>query len=220
MKRRHYSRKIELQQNWDSFLDVLTNTVGVLIFICLFTSLVAAESTSIIRTPLENQTDKEAIFFECKSERIRSLENQKVSEEISDFLESLPEVNTRNLDRFLTKMNQFSVKTDHYQVSRSMQYSYLYDDYVIQTNYKPLQDISGETSQQLGQPNSEFQKKLESYDPQSEYLAFLVREDCFQAFRRARDIAWKRNFNVGWEPVATPEDIVFTSQGGRSIGVQ
>lgn len=220
MKRRHHSRKIELQQNWDSFLDVLTNTVGVLIFICLFTSLVAAESTSIIRTPLESQTDKNAIFFECKAGRVRSLDNQKVSEEFSDFLKTLPDVTASNIDRLISEMSQFSVRTEHFNVNQTMDYSYLYDSYVIQTNYEPLQDISGEKSQQLNDRNSEFQEKLKSYDPQSEYLAFLVREDCFQAFRQARDIAWKQNFNVGWEPVEASEDIVFTSKGGRAIGVQ
>lgn len=57
--RNRRARKISNpSQNLDSFLDILTNTVGVLMFIGLFVSLLAVEAGTIIRTPLRSETNK------------------------------------------------------------------------------------------------------------------------------------------------------------------
>ena len=62
-KRRQYLVLPNQSQNLDSFLDVMTNTVGVLVFICLFVYLVAAQATKTIRTPIVSQSDKTPRFL-------------------------------------------------------------------------------------------------------------------------------------------------------------
>lgn len=220
MKRRHYHGSTELKQNWDSFLDVLTNTVGVLIFVCLFASLVAAESTTIIRTPLESKTEKEPVFYECNNNKVRPLDNKEVAADLSQFMDSLPKVDLYNLDDLLERINQFSVVTSYYRVRRSLKFSSYQDSYVSETRYEPLQADSGESIEEINKPSSEFQVSLKSIDKDIDYVAFLIREDCFSAFRSARETAWNSGFKVGWEPIKKSKDIVFTTGGGRSIGVQ
>ena len=48
--RRRSIKSIVPSQNLDSFLDVLTNTVGVLMLVGLFISLVAVDSATIVPT--------------------------------------------------------------------------------------------------------------------------------------------------------------------------
>ena len=68
MRSRGRRRSNTIEQNLDSFLDVLTNTVGVLMFISLFVTLIATGGSSkskiTIQTPLSSDTDKESIY-EC-----------------------------------------------------------------------------------------------------------------------------------------------------------
>ena len=66
-RRRHNSKP---DQNLDSFLDILTNTVGVLMFIGLFISLLAVETGTVIRTPLQSQTRKIGKFFEVRNNQV------------------------------------------------------------------------------------------------------------------------------------------------------
>lgn len=70
MRRRQHKQHNPPTQNLDSFLDVLTNTVGVLMFVSLFVSLVAVESATIVRTPLVSSTQKTPQFFEIRGNRV------------------------------------------------------------------------------------------------------------------------------------------------------
>lgn len=62
-KPRKYNRSSLPIGNLDSFLDIMTNTVGVLMFVSLFITLVAVQSGTTIRTPLVSQTEKNLIFL-------------------------------------------------------------------------------------------------------------------------------------------------------------
>ena len=63
MRTRRYRQLNSPSQNLDSFLDILTNTVGVLMFISLFITVVAVESSTIVTTPLVSNTEKKPRFL-------------------------------------------------------------------------------------------------------------------------------------------------------------
>jgi hypothetical protein len=231
MRRKRYFTSHRPQQNLDSFLDILTNTVGVLMFISLFITLVAVQSSTIVRTPLAKETDKKVNFFEISGNRVIYLDNKSVTQQIKDFLGNLPECNKPSyisgfidgyLDELrnyqscvqnqLQQLKEFRAETKNYEVE-------LVDLKSLSWQYNPKSPNDGESGMELNRSNSEYRNILSKLETDKDYVAFLVRPDSFSAFRQAREIAWKAGFDVGWEPQTLENPIVFGS-GGRTVGVQ
>ncbi len=234
MRTRRIRKTLHPSQNLDSFLDVLTNTVGVLMFISLFVSLLAVESGNIIKTPLVSQTNKKPVFFEIKDNQVMFIDTETIQRQIDYLLASLPKCNEPNIpnnfsssylyEYYLQQLEdyrncvvnraetiqKFQGNTDYYNVS--------FIDFTALI-YEPKNDIKGESTQEINQEKSNFQKILQQINNQDNYLAFIVRADSFDTFRAARKEAWQAGFDVGWEPQEQDNPIVFGSEG-RSIGVQ
>jgi hypothetical protein len=60
----------------------------------------------------------------------------------------------------------------------------------------------GETADQLANPAAEISQMLATLDPARTMLLFHVYPDSYDIFRAVRAEAWKRNFEIGWEPLA------------------
>lgn len=231
MKRKRYFTSHHPQQNLDSFLDILTNTVGVLMFISLFITLVAVQSSTIVRTPLVKESEKQVHFFEVSGNRVIYLNTKSVNEQIGEFIKNLPICTKPNyisgmfdsyldevqnyqscLENKVRELELFRAQTKYYEVE-------LVDLESAAWKYNLKSINSGEPSIQLNDTNSEYKNILSQLKSNEDYVAFLVRPDSFTAFRQAREIAWKAGFDVGWEPQIPKSSIIFSSQG-RSVGVQ
>ncbi len=232
MKNRRRRKTNTPDQNLDSFLDILTNTVGVLMFISLFVSLIAVEADSIVKTPLASNSDKNPRFFEIRDNKVTFIDDEQVSEAIQQVIGSLPSCNRPSLDsrsneelylRGLSnyrscissrgrRLTNFRTQTDYYTVT-------MVNPSTFSLRYEPLLNKSGEDQNQLAIPESQFNQTLAELNPQEDYLAFIVRPDSFKSFRAAREQAWAQGFEVGWEPHKSELPIQFGS-GGRTIGVQ
>ncbi len=219
------------QQNLDSFLDILTNTVGVLMFMSLFITLVAVQSSTIVKTPLATETDKKANFFEVSGNRVVYLDTQSANQQIKDFIGNLstcskPSYITGLVDSYieelrnyqtcvenqLQELKQFQAETKNYEIKLVD-----FDSFSRQYNLKSIN--SGESGKEVNQANSEYRQTLSQLKPEKDYVAFVVRPDSFATFRQVREIAWKAGFDVGWEPQTLETPIIFSS-GGRNVGVQ
>jgi hypothetical protein len=72
----------------------------------------------------------------------------------------------------------------------------------------------------LENPNtSQFQAILSQLSKTNQYVAFLVRDDSFSVFRKARQIADEAGFETGWELLGIDEPIKF-GEGGTAIATQ
>ncbi len=236
--RRRTRRRIERPSlNYDSFLDTLTNTLGVLMFICLFTTLIASQSNSnaVVRTPLVSNTKKTPRFFEIRDNKITYIDDEKIGKEIEQLTVHLPACNKPTLptasNPFLyqnyteqftyyrdclrsraDRLVNFQSQTEYYNVS-------MVNASTFSLLYEPIEGKVGESKEELTLENSEFNQILAKLDPKKDYLAFIVRPNSFATFRQAREQAWTKGFNVGWEPHKTETPIIFGS-GGRAINVQ
>lgn len=233
MRRRRQRKPILPTQNLDSFLDILTNTVGVLMFISLFITLVAVEAGDIIRTPLVSYSRKNPYFFEVRNDKIIYINDQEINRQIGYLVDSLPECSRPNIpsnldvysyqyyldeiqeftncrENLVQQIQSFRGQTDNYTVR-------FYDANAL--IYEPLSSKVGESKEEISGDESQFSQILEQLNPQTDYIAFIVRPDSFAAFRTARNEVLDRGFNVGWEPHESDNPIVFGS-GGRSVGIQ
>ncbi|HIK37799.1 MAG: hypothetical protein NZ901_12650 [Geminocystis sp.] len=221
------SRKIEKpSQNLDSFLDILTNTVGVLMFIGLFVSLLAVESGRTIRTPLRKETSKTPKFFELRNNQVFLISAPEIEEKIDELIASLPSCEMPEIGRDTPEyMYEYYLrKAQEYQLCMNSRLERIKNFYVDNGKYivtigenggivfQPRKDVSGETIE-------EFVNFLKQLNPRENYIAFIVRPDSFRVFRKARQTAWNLGFDVGWEPLEYDSVLVFGS-GGREVGVQ
>ena len=209
---RRRTNKASLSQNLDSFLDILTNTVGVLMFISLFVTLIATGSspkTSVkIQTPLSTPTDKESLWFELRSNRVSHLDLRQVRDEELKLSGNLPNCNkpSRSASDYasreriyqscllsvLGRQNNFRTNTSNYRVETV--------DNGVSLLFEPQSEEVGEAPNQLATPDSSFRQVLSRFNPQKDYLVFIVRPDSFEAFRAARKQAREAGYDVGWEP--------------------
>lgn len=225
-----------VEQNLDSFLDILTNTVGILMFIGVFVSLLAVEASTIVRTPLVQESNKTSYFIELRNNSLIDMEHYFpiVQNKLDTFIKTLPNCvepsrprgnSIYALERYVdrvrdyrrcqreitTKASNFKVATEHYKVN--------FDFINSAEIYKARKKQKGESVEALEKADSNFQELLSELDPEEDYLAFIVRPDSFPVFREARKIAWEKGFEVGWEPYPNQKPIVFGS-GGRRINTQ
>lgn len=224
------------QQNLDSFLDIMTNTVGVLMFIGLFMTLVTVESASIIKTPLSKPTKKIARLFELRGDRLHYVDTENVQLALEDQFKGLAACREpqKPSGQSVTVYNDYLKQLSDYQSCVAQQGAKLQqvslDTQDYQVSIVNLNNLSlrydlkegeevGDRLSNLSNQTSKYQQQLANFDPRFEYLAFLVRPDSFQSFRQAREIAWKKGFDVGWEPLTEDTPLVLGNEG-RSIGVQ
>lgn len=195
--------------NLDSFLDVMTNTVGVLIFVLLFVTLAAADATVLVRTPLRSETDKQPVFFEVSGGRVIHLELDEGNDEVASFLRGLPRFTWYNIDRVLARVDAFQTRTANYDVDLTAGFG---------VRWRARHGV-GESIREVRKPSSEYRRVLRSFDPDTAYIAFIVRPDGVEVFRAVRDVAVKQGFESGWEPFEQSRDLIFSSSG-RTVGVQ
>lgn len=233
MRNRRTRKQNRPSQNLDSFLDILTNTVGVLMFIGLFVSLLAVEAGTVIRTPLRSETNKIPNFFEVRNNQVFYVSDPNIEGEINEVIATLPRCNNPNIPNNIPdylysfylkqiqeyqacvnsrdrKLKNFYYSNENYQVTISDYGSII---------YKPIPSSVGENSKELMNQTSNYISILKQLDPQVNYIAFLVRPDSFEAFRMARQKARSLGYEVGWIPFGEDRVISFGS-GGRSVGVQ
>ena len=214
MRSRARRRTAQASQNLDSFLDILTNTVGVLMFISLFVTLIATGSSPktkvTIQTPLASSTKKDSLWFEIKNNKVAYLDLRQVREKELELSGNLPNCNKPEgggdlsnyescLFSVLGRQNNFRLSTDNYQVKTV--------ENGLSLEFKPISAEVGETNTQLATNGSQFRKVLAQADAKKEYLIFIVRPDSFETFRAARKQAWEAGYEVAWEPHPIDESI-------------
>ena len=232
--RRRIKNNNHPRQNLDSFLDILTNTVGVLMFIGLFVSLLAVEAGTIIKTPLvRSEENKKPKLFEVRNNEIFYINDPELDAKVQEaltFVPYCPEPDVpKNIPDYM--FNFYIDQIQEYELClrrRSLSWeNFYYDngDYIVtltpqgSSQYQASPSAQGDTIDQLRSGKAEFTQILQKLDPLNNYIAFIVRPDSFATFRAAREQAWKLGYDVGWEPVAEDRILVFGSSG-RSIGVQ
>ena len=233
MRSRRQRNNNHPRQNLDSFLDILTNTVGVLMFIGLFVSLLAVEAGTIIRTPLRSETRKIGKFFEVRNNKVFYLSDPQLENRIDQIVATIPNCSRPNVpDDIPNYLYGFYIQQiEEYEQCISRRNlrleDFYYDngDYIItftpqgSLQYQANSLSQGNTIKDLRNSESEFNQILKQLNPKINYIAFVVRPDSFAAFRAARQKAWNLGYEVGWEPFPQDRVLVFGSSG-RSIGVQ
>ena len=196
-----------------SFCDIVTITTAALFF-CLVVTVQEAVKVPVFRpTPLAKVSSKQGIFFECRNDQLFFIDKAGLDEQVEQLMSKLnPGVRGGDLESFMKAIQGQEVGNAYYKVDPR----YLL---VGRMGLTPVPGAMGETPSALEAANSKYQASLALLDKDNQYIAFLVRDDSFNVFRKARQVADSLGFDTGWELLGIDEPIKF-GEGGTAIGTQ
>jgi hypothetical protein len=182
--------------------DMLTNTVGVMLFILIFTVLTAGGAVIAKRLPMERETKAEAMTFLCAFGRISPVD---FDQPVEEFLKPLgTRISSSNVDAWVAGFNSRKLDAGGFVVSGEAQDFAIFLHAVLAFRPKPM---PGETPAEVGAGGSRFLAMLNATRPDLKYVNFYVYPDGLTVFRAARDIASSRGFGTGWTLYGSQEPI-------------
>lgn len=202
-------RKEEVLQ-LDSFLDIITNTIGILVVICCMAAININDITYIIRTPFVHQSQKIPVFFECRSNRCIPIDKEGLHNKVDERIQQLYNKNVRLTGtKILSLLEEEEIGNAFYNVN--LPKLFLENIFVL----IPKGEDIGEDKNQIRRSDSNFAKIIKNIDPDKYFIFFLVRPDSFETYRAARKIIWDNNLEIGWEPLTSGKFVSFGTRGRK-----
>ncbi len=196
--------------NLDSFLDIMTCLVGVLVLIIILTGLDAAQIRVLIPTPMEYDTDKRPIFIEARNNQLFRIPLDELQELAEQTVRAASREAGGNLERLLQLMHDADAGIEAYKLDLSY---FVVGQYAV----RPVEGVEGYAlvDWENEGPRDWFGNILVSMNKEEEFLAFFVRDDSFDVFKRARHLAWVEEVDVSYELLDRDEHIRFGMLGQR-----
>ncbi len=205
--------------NMDSFLDILTCLVGVLVLIIILTSIDAAQTKLLISTPMATRTDMRMIFIECRDDQLFHIPLEEIQEMVEEEFMRLDRTLTGDPREMTEALRSLAIETETYVVDS--QYALVGQIALSPKEGLVGEDLSSVNMQMLDQMviPGWFGELLKGADKNTDLLTFLVRDDSFAIFRRARAIAWVFQLKVAYELMPQHVPIIF-GLGGEFVFAQ
>lgn len=197
--------------NLDSFLDIMTCLVGVLVLIIILTGLDAMQIRVLIPTPMEYESDKRPVFIEARNNQLFRIPIEELQQSADQALREISRDSAGDLERMLRLMHEVRSGNEHYQIDLSF-------FTVGQFALRPVEDAEGYLLEHWDRESSRdwYGSILAGINRDDEMITFLVRDDSFDVFKRARHLAWHQEVDVSYELLDVHEAIKFGLLGQRS----
>ena len=196
--------------------DMLTNTVGIMLFILIFASLSAGGATIYKHLPLERTTKAEAVWMLCSGGRIVSFDPDALGKQIT---EGLGKPTFSNADNWAQRFAAKKFETDTLAVEGNATATYMGG--FFQQSVRLCAGVGvrrkaggGEDAAAIRAQGSKFRRLLAGKNRTKEFFFFFVHPDSVALFRTARDQAAAAGFNVGWDPLGANEPARVSIIGG------
>jgi hypothetical protein len=190
-------------------VDLLSNTVGVLVFIMIFTVMAASGVVVMKRLPLEHSSSAEPANFLCEKDRIFPVDNDKLGSELNRKWGRPTSI--FDVYSWIARYDGLEVEDDHFTARGES--SVGYSTYTISILYTPKSG-GGYTPEEIQRPNSAFRQRLADLNTKSKFAHFFVRPDGIESFFAARKIAAdEMGLATGWMPLDTNQPLRFSSHG-------
>jgi len=188
-------------------VDLLSNTVGALVFIMIFTVMAASGVVVLKRLPLEHKTESKPINFLCEKERIIPLDNAGLDSRLkAQWGRPNSLFDTYS---WVARYNGLEVEDEHFVARGESTISPL----SISILFTPKPD-GGYAVKQIQLSDSKYRRLLKHLKSESDFVHFLVRPDAIDSFIAARKIAAEEmGFSTGWMPLAEDSPVRFTNRG-------
>jgi hypothetical protein len=195
-----------------SFCDILTISISGLFMATIITVFEATKIPELSMTPRAIPTKKAALFFECRNDSVYFVDNDRIAKDVERLLSTVSQnVRSGDPEQFLRAIREQQIGNEYYTVDPA----YLLTA-IVALNPRP--GVTGFRVEDIDTERGRFKALLDRLDKENYYIAFLVRDDSFDVFRKARIVADKIGFDTGWELLDADEPIKFGT-GGIAINV-
>ena len=195
--------------NLDSFLDIMTCLVGVLVLIIILTGIDASQIKVLINTPMEYESDKRPVFIECRNNQLFLIPLEEINKVADDKLREIAgkkHISTKEIYRLASETK--SAKTDHYWVD--LTYSLIGQTVLNPIDGQPGYDLAKQYKEKGEETSSDwFGSIIAKFNKEDQMLSFIVRDDSFKVFKIARALAWMERIDVSYELLPSGEQIKF-----------
>ncbi|MFW6153710.1 MAG: hypothetical protein ACOC95_00665 [Planctomycetota bacterium] len=208
----------------DSFLDIVTNVVGLMILLALIVVLAFGQFHLELGTPLLHpaEGDVEPLWIECRGNALYDLDLDNEMKEAGEiWIKHL--LDDDNDDAVRSAVKRADLRNQHYRVVFRKTDLTVRDGQIVPFPSFEIVPLDGAPSfpiDQLSMPDGGFHRKLNTVDSQDRFVYFAVRPDSFEAFRTARKIARGRGYRVGWMPLSAEGNLTTGAGGGDGPGWQ
>ncbi len=198
----------------DSFLNIVTIAVGGLILVALVTVLgvgdvsVTSGSTALAAP----RPSAKRVIFQASGDRLYFLDEEGNGKRVVEAVEKHGGEGARTAESITTLLRDTDVGDETHRVLAEA------TPQGLAWAYDLRDDARGESTAELGREGSAFEAKLASMGQES-FAYFVVHEDGFEVFRRAREMAAARGVAVGWHPVLEGAPVRLSRAGtlGRRV---
>lgn len=187
------------QPSFVAFADMLTNVVGVAIFLLVFAALSAGAVTVLRRLPMEHESDAHAEFFLLKGGRAYHLDTslrKALVDRVGKFTDF--ETWTKSFDGLSERDADFVATAKAGYVKQQLGgMTVLRPEASV--HFEPREG-GGEPAREFASATSRMRAVLHSLDPGSRFAFFFVAPDSIDAFTALRAVALARGLSTGWAP--------------------
>lgn len=215
MKRRR--RDDESVLSLDSFLDIVTNVVGVLILVAVVTVLSAGDiaissGATALRAP---RVSASRVLVECARGELFFVDEEANSRRARELIagRSPGDAEPMSAEVLLGLFDDNDVGDASYRVRAESH------ERGVAWVYRLRPDARGDTLRDFEKKRADFIERIAEL-PAGSFVYFVVHDDSFEVFREARELAKSRGIATGWHPVAQGTPIRISSIGSLGKRVQ
>ncbi|MGD9873590.1 MAG: hypothetical protein AB7T27_04895 [Kiritimatiellia bacterium] len=205
--------------NLDSFLDIMTCLLGVLVLIIILTSIDASQIKMIVPTPMAHLSTKRPVFVECRGNLLYFVDIAQIRKALDDELARIEKEAAGDRDKMLQMMSSAVLDTDNYKLDLS--FALAGQNLLIP---KPdakglsLDDVTVDTLlMKTVQTGGWYEKLLSEVNKEEDMITFLVRDDSYAIFKKARGFAWMNGIECSYELLDVTDPIKLGLGGEASL---
>jgi len=198
----------------DSFLDIVTNVVGVLVLVAIV-SVLSAGNISVpsgATAMTAPRPTAERLLFECSGDEVFFVDEEGNGRRVLDAVRRASD-NTISRDDLVALLEVRDVGDATHRVRADPLARGLAWVYTLRS------DAHGERAADLDRADSAFRKQLAGLE-RGGFVYFVVHDDSFEIFRKARDIARARGISIGWHPVEGQGPVRLSAVGSLGKRIQ
>jgi hypothetical protein len=199
---------------------MVTNTVGIMLFILIFVALSAGGAVISRHLPRERRINAKAVWLFCSGGHISPFDPDALGVRMEEPLGRATLDNARDWARAFSAQQ---VETSELIVRGEAKALDVDNGGVRLARYLLIRHkpAAGDDEAALRNPGAVFQKLLAEKSKTQNFFFFFVEPDSIALFRSARDQIAAAGFHVGWSPLGSGEPARISLSGsGREATIQ
>ena len=191
-----------------SFCDIVTVTMASLFMVLVVVIDQSSRTPTYRPTPVAVDTHKSPVYFECRGKQVFPIRREDLAKKVTDEIKNTAQAPSR--EEIVKKLQAAVVEDDYYRADPVYG---LMGELVLE----PRENVSGEGDAEIANEAGVYRSALKRADPKIQSVVFLVRNDSYGVFLKARGAAADNLFSVGWELLDDNERVRFGLGGGTVL---